>query len=73
MSAETLISVDSYLDGGKPSESVLVPKLLEGLSGVTITQVSCGDLFAAVLTGRLLSSIKDIQINRHSLPFTYRI
>ncbi|XP_065070111.1 serine/threonine-protein kinase Nek8-like [Rhopilema esculentum] len=52
VSAETLISVDSYLDGGKPTESVLVPKLLEGLSGVTITQVSCGDLFAAVLTDR---------------------
>lgn len=51
MSSETLTSVDSYMDGGRTSESVLTPKLIEGLSGVTITQISCGDLFAAALTG----------------------
>jgi len=52
LSSETLTSVDSYMDGGRSSESVFGPKLIEGLSGVTITHVSCGDLFAAVLTDR---------------------
>ena len=41
------------MDGGRSSESVMTPKLIEGLSGVTITHVSCGDLFAAVLTGKM--------------------
>ena len=53
LSSETLTSVDSYMDGGRSSESVFGPKLIEGLSGVTITHVSCGDLFAAVLTGKM--------------------
>lgn len=29
-----------------------VPRILEGQSGVTIVQVSCGDLFVACLTGK---------------------
>lgn len=52
VSPETLTSVDTLLDGTRGPESMLIPKFLEGLSGVTITQVSCGDLFAAVLTDR---------------------
>ena len=52
VSPETLTSVDTLLDGTRGPESMLIPKFLEGLSGVTITQVSCGDLFAAVLTGK---------------------
>jgi len=32
-------------------EDMWVPRFLEGQSGVTIVQVSCGDLFVACLTG----------------------
>ena len=32
-------------------EDLWVPRFLEGQSGVTIVQVSCGDLFVACLTG----------------------
>lgn len=53
MSSETLTSAESFLDGSKGTESVLSPRFIEGLSGVTITQVSCGDFFAAVLTGKI--------------------
>eukprot|EP00794_Sanderia_malayensis_P007994 gene7994-8853_t len=52
VSSETLTSIESFMDGNKGPESSLTPRFLEGLSGVTITQVSCGDLFAAVLTDR---------------------
>ena len=37
---------------GRLLEDLWVPRFLEGQSGVTIIQVSCGDLFAACLTGR---------------------
>ena len=38
-------------DKEKLLEDLWVPRFLEGQSGVTIVQVSCGDLFVACLTG----------------------
>ncbi|EDO46185.1 predicted protein [Nematostella vectensis] len=38
--------------GGKNEKTVWVPRFLEGQSGITITKVSCGDLFTACLTDR---------------------
>lgn len=39
--------------GGRASPTnMLVPRFLEGQSGVNITQVSCGDMFTACLTGK---------------------
>lgn len=38
-------------------EDLWVPRFLEGQSGVTIVQVSCGDLFVACLTGMCSSSL----------------
>lgn len=38
-------------DKGRLLEDLWVPRFLEGQSGVTIVQVSCGDLFVACLTG----------------------
>ena len=40
-------------DKEKMLEDLWVPRFLEGQSGVTIVQVSCGDLFVACLTGML--------------------
>ena len=39
---------------GRLLEDLWVPRFLEGQSGVTIVQVSCGDLFVACLTGIVL-------------------
>lgn len=45
------------MEGTRSSESILTPRFLEGLSGVSITKICCGDLFAAVLTGKNLHVI----------------
>jgi len=44
---------DATADKEKMLEDLWVPRFLEGQSGVTIVQVSCGDLFVACLTGML--------------------
>ena len=38
-------------------EDLWVPRFLEGQSGVTIVQVSCGDLFVACLTGTMYNYV----------------
>jgi len=43
---------DATADKEKMLEDLWVPRFLEGQSGVTIVQVSCGDLFVACLTDR---------------------
>lgn len=45
------VSPDLFPDKEKLLEALWVPRFLEGQSGVTIVQVSCGDLFVACLTG----------------------
>ena len=45
------VSSDVSPDKEKLLEDLWVPRFLEGQSGVTIVQVSCGDLFVACLTG----------------------
>ena len=47
------VSSDVTADREKLLEDLWLPKFLEGQSGVTIVQVSCGDTFAACLTGTL--------------------
>ena len=42
---------DLSSDKDKIPDDLWLPRFLEGQSGVTIVQVSCGDLFVACLTG----------------------
>ena len=50
MASDTITSVSSTLERTTEA-AVLSPRFLEGFSGLTVTQISCGDYFAAVLTG----------------------
>lgn len=45
------VNVSSDAADKEMLEDMWVPRFLEGQSGVTIVQVSCGDLFVACLTG----------------------
>ena len=46
--------------GGRGATGTLwVPRFLEGQSGITIVQVSCGDLFVACLTGGYLNIFEE--------------
>lgn len=57
-SNKTAVNVSSdAADKGMLLEDLWVPRFLEGQSGVTIVQVSCGDLFVACLTGTCSSSL----------------
>ena len=51
-------AVDISSDGaekGRLLEDMWVPRFLEGQSGVTIVEVSCGDFFVACLTGEVFN------------------
>ena len=51
-------AVDVSSDGaekGRLLEDMWVPRFLEGQSGVTIVEVSCGDFFVACLTGEVFN------------------
>ncbi|XP_062509330.1 serine/threonine-protein kinase Nek8-like isoform X2 [Corticium candelabrum] len=49
----TMTTMTSRSDGSSHRDSyVSVPRYVDGLSGVTVKQVSCGDLFTACLTER---------------------
>ena len=56
------VSSDVTADREKLLEDLWLPKFLEGQSGVTIVQVSCGDTFAACLTGTLCIIITVLSI-----------
>lgn len=63
------VSSDVTADREKLLEDLWVPKFLEGQSGVTIVQVSCGDTFAACLTGALCIIITLLSIMNASTYF----